>query len=595
MQNLSRKEQRLVTGAAPNLNGERRAEYICRGVSKAGVLTWLAVLLSALMAAQGTQLSTIGQGEVTVENCRAINTAGTDFAPAFYRKQLLYVSRPRRGAIDPATRLPYFQLYSSPRREDGQPARNSKKFAPNLSTAVNDGPVSITQGNRVIYFTRALGPTSTGAINLGIFSAYDDGTDWAAVRPMPHNDPAYTNQHPTVTEDGRRIYFASNRPGGFGGYDLYIADYRNGSWGPAINLGPEINTDGNEAFPFIHASKTLFFASDGHPGQGGYDLFGIDLAGRSWGELINLPEPINSSQDDITLVIDEAGSTGYLASNRPGGLGKDDVYLVQLADGLNSLNNQRRTPRQLIVFDAGSSKRLAGANVWVAPYTEAGRLPGNYGSFAVERLGGGGRSIVQQPLPVAQLDSSSALVTTQDGSLNYEFTPGRRYQITVRATGYQPYRLEYAEASADGAPILEFPLERGGAVSSSSSQPTFSAEDFAEINLQLPEISYPYLSANPIIEKSPDLTVLYQFLSSYPAAKVALIVHAHGPEDNLTLQRLSEERAKRLVEYLKERGVDTDRLKTIGYGNRFPVVRCVDCSEAEYEANTRVEAKVVTW
>ena len=564
-------------------------------VRKAGTLTVLAIFLSLLAAAQGTQLSTIGQGEITVENCRAINTAGIDFAPAFYRKQLLYVSRPRRGAIDPATRLPYFQLYATPRREDGQPARGGKKFAPNLSTAVNDGPVCITQGNRVIYFTRALEPTPTGAINLGIFSAYDDGTDWAAVRPMPHNDPAFTNQHPTVTEDGRRIYFASNRPGGFGGYDLYFADYRNGNWGPAINLGPEINTDGNEAFPFIHASKTLFFASDGHPGQGGYDLFSIDLAARRWGELINLPEPINSSQDDITLVMDEASSTGYLASNRPGGLGKDDVYLVQLADGLNSLSNQRRSSRQLIVFDAASSKRLTDASVWVAPYTEAGRLPGNYGGFAVERLSGGGRSIVQQPLPITELDSSVALTTTRDGSLTYEFTPGRRYQITVRAAGYQPFRFDHIEEAAGGAPVLEFPLERGLANPTGKPTPTYSAEDFAEINLPLPEIRYPYLSANPIIDKSPDLTVLYQFLADYPEARVALIVHAHGPEDNLTLQRLSEERTKRLVDYLRERGIDDDRLKTIGYGNRFPLKRCVDCTAADYEVNTRVEAKVVTW
>ena len=339
----------------------------------------------------------------------------------------------------------------------------------------------------------------------------------------------------------------------------------------------------------------MFFASDGHPGQGGYDLFSIDLAARSWGELINLPEPINSSHDDITLAIDEAGTTGYLASNRAGGLGKDDVYLVKLADGLNSLSNQRRSSRQLIVFDAGSSKRLTDANIWIAPYTEAGRLPGNYGSFVVERLSGGGRSIVQQPLPATELDSAAALTPTQEGSLTYEFTPGHRYQITVSAKGYRSYRFDYTDDATGGAPILEFPLERGAKRPTRNTGKTYSAEDFAEINLPLPEISYPYLSANPIIDKSPDLTVLYQFLADYPEAKVALIVHAHGPEDNLTLQRLSEERAKRLVEYLKERGVNEDRLKTIGYGNRFPVQRCVDCSVEDYEVNTRVEAKVVTW
>lgn len=401
--------------------------------------------------------------EITLENCRSINSPGVDFGPAIYRDRLVYLTRPARGAVDPKTRVAYFKLFSAKLEDTGLPGRG-KRFSTGLSGNYNEGPVSFTQEDQVVYFTRTLERSGSavegpkGEINLGLFSAYHDQFDWAAVRPMPYNNVAYTNQHPAVTQDGRRIYFASNRPGGFGGYDLYFADYRNGVWGEAINLGPEINTDGNEAFPHIHASGRLFFASDGHPGMGGFDLFSIDLSQRRWGQLHHLPDPINSPLDDITFILNMEGTTGYLASNRPGGLGKDDIYKVSLRNGLKSLATPIAQSQNITLYDAETSKRLSDALVWVGKLSANDRLPAFQGSFSVSTING--KKVIEQlALPPGFIRDTVTGYTDLQGKIAYPFERNSRYHITVAKPGYASRSFYYGFDAQAPPGLLDLGLE----------------------------------------------------------------------------------------------------------------------------------------
>ncbi len=391
-------------------------------------------------------MTSVVNGEIELENCARINDRETQFGPAIYGDELVFLTRPKRGNIDPATRKTYFKLFRAPLSREGVPG-NPRPFSVELNSNYNEGPVSFTQEDRVIFFTRtqqrdgATVEDLTGKVNLGIYSAYRAEYDWAGVRALPFNGKNFSNQHPTVMPDGKRVFFASNREGGYGGYDLYFSDYWEGRWSEAINLGPEINTEGNEAFPHIHPSGRLFFASDGHGGQGGYDLFMINLSGRRWGDLINLPSPVNSPGDDVGIALTADGNRAYLVSNREAGKGQDDIYLLRLKNGITSLRGPEIEGETLTLYDGATSRRVAGAQVWFAEVDPAGRLPADYYSFQLVNAGEG-RQVLPTVKPLGLLQPSS-LRTDREGSLRLELTAGKTYEVRVHKAGYAPEVLRF--------------------------------------------------------------------------------------------------------------------------------------------------------
>ena len=395
------------------------------------------------LAGQGTLL-TAAAGQITLENCARINTPGVQFGPAIYGENLVFVARPRRGPVNPRTQETFFTFFRAPLAPDGTPGR-PKRFSTELSSNYNEGPASFANDDRVIYFTRTQLNSGTtvedarGRAHLGIFSAYRAQYDWADVRALPFNGRTFSNQHPSASPDGRRIFFASNRPGGYGGYDLYFSDFRGGQWGAAINLGPEINTEGDEAFPHFHPSGRLFFSSNGHGGRGGHDLFMIDLSERRWGKLYNLPEPLNGPADDVGLVLTPDAGRGFLVSNREGGMGKDDIYLLRLAEGLASLAGPSTEGETVTIIDGATSQRLAGAEVWIAEVGPEGRLPAAYYSFAV---GEDGR-VEPRTKPLGELPLRP-FRTDERGILRTELTEGRTYELRAYYPGFAPATLRFA-------------------------------------------------------------------------------------------------------------------------------------------------------
>ncbi|WP_083926271.1 OmpA family protein [Neolewinella persica] len=408
--------------------------------------TLLILLWSLCAQAQGTLMTSVVNGDIEIENCARINDRETQFGPAIYGEELVFLTRPKRGNVDPITRQTYYKLFRSPISRDGLPG-NPRPFSVELNSNYNEGPVSFTQEDRVIFLTRTQQRDGTtvedinGKVNLGIYSAYRAEYDWAGIRPLPFNGKNFSNQHPSVTKDGRRVFFASNREGGYGGYDIYFSDYWEGRWSRAINLGPEINTEGNEAFPYIHPSGRLFFASDGHGGQGGYDLFMMNLSGRRWGDLINLPSPVNSPGDDIGITLTNDGNRAYLVSNRAAGKGQDDIYLLRLKRGLTSLRGPEIDGETFTLYDGATSRRVSNALVWFTEVDPAGRLPASFYSFKLEERNGE-KQIVPATLPVGKLPST-ALRTDREGSLRLELTAGKTYELWVHKNGYAPEYLRF--------------------------------------------------------------------------------------------------------------------------------------------------------
>ncbi|MEI6049953.1 MAG: PKD domain-containing protein [Bacteroidota bacterium] len=206
---------------------------------------------------------------------------------------------------------------------------NSRLFSKSLTTKLNDGPVTFNTGRDTIYYSRNLEVSSSlREINstrnkLGIFCAVLVGKEWTKTRELRINNEWYNLTTPSLSPDGKRLFFASDKPGGFGGSDIYYSQFKEGYWNDPVNLGPVINTKGNEVYPYINQAGELFFSSDGHPGLGKKDIFFSRFSGEDWLTPIHLDAPINSEYDDFGIVTDSLMNEGYFSSKRDSSF---DIY-----------------------------------------------------------------------------------------------------------------------------------------------------------------------------------------------------------------------------------------------------------------------------
>ncbi|MEM9023422.1 MAG: OmpA family protein, partial [Bacteroidota bacterium] len=299
-----------------------------------------------------------------------INTAGSDFGAAYWNDQVVFASSRNKQLIFKREYAwdgeGYLNMFVSSVGADGS-LEAPEKLSSKLNTRFHEGPATFHPNGQEVFFTRnnfnngKSGKSTEGVNNLKIFTArWQDQRVWGQIRSLPINSDEYSSGHPSISQDGQWLLFASDRPGGHGGSDIYAIQRTGDGWSEPQNLGPEVNTEGNELFPFIHPSGKLFFASDGRAGLGGLDLFVAYPGSESlqFTATENLGAPVNSSSDDFALLLDSAEANGYFSSNRPGGEGSDDIY------GFTLLRPFRSAYFLTIqVVDAASGAPLANAVV----------------------------------------------------------------------------------------------------------------------------------------------------------------------------------------------------------------------------------------
>lgn len=274
-----------------------------------------------------------GTTDVQIKNEWIVNSENHDFSPAFYKNGIVFVTnRPSaKTEKDAWTGDNYTSLYFVPVDELGQ-VGVPELFSFSPTAGFHDGPVSFNPKGELAFLTKnqeLRGKKRSGKRewNLKIHTSARSGEGWSAPVPVDLADETSNDAHPALSPDGMLLYFSSDRPGGYGGMDLYAARFKGGKWGHPVNLGPAVNTAGNEVFPFVTAEGTLIFASDGWGGLGGLDIFFAEKSGEmAFRDAINLGTPFNSSQDDFGLILTPSGKTGYFSSGRDGGRGKDDIY-----------------------------------------------------------------------------------------------------------------------------------------------------------------------------------------------------------------------------------------------------------------------------
>lgn len=390
---------------------------------------------------------------VTVElkNEESINTPGLDFSPTFYEDGVVFISTNTVGLkkeFDSRLKLPATSILRSRRSADGV-LLPPEPFSKEITTLYNEGPVCFDRTAETVFFSRNNKKKAKDrTYKMSLYSSKKENGVWSEPLPLPFGNKEFDDCHPAISIDGDKLFFASNRPGGSGGMDLYVS-YRVGdTWSEPVNLGSGINTSGNDAFPFVHADNTLYFASDGQEGGlGGFDLFyTIPEGANTWTKPVNLGAPFSTKGDDLGLIVDLNKINGYFASNGNGGKGSDDLFSFHTENGnLDDylLQNQRVPDRNLDLMVTATEK-LNGAPLPSATVTilnlETNNAIGrdeNGNLITIQNVNG--QDVMRATAP----DKGVVGLTDSKGQFSVEVKPGN-YAVTVSKDGFLPKQFRMA-------------------------------------------------------------------------------------------------------------------------------------------------------
>lgn len=484
----------------------------------------------------------------------SVNSSNSDFGAAFYMKdKLVFASAGNTtGAkINEWTQEPYLDLFIADRAANGE-LSNPMKLGGDINTEYNESTATFSKDGNTVYFTRnnfldgkkGLDKSKKfKTLRLTLYKATKTGDyNWTNVVELPFNNKGYSVAHPALSLDGKKLYFSSDMPGTVGMSDLWYVDILgNDSFGTPVNLGPEINTEAKESFPFISEKNNLYFSSDGRSGLGGYDIFvtPLDKDGKP-GAITNLGAPTNSAQDDFGFIINEEDRIGYLSSNRGGDRGSidDDIYLVKEICSI-TINGK--------VFDEETKDPLPGATV-------------------------------------SLLDENNQLIsqTTAKNDGTYSFVADCGIQYTVRGVkeGYNPYENMIQTPVLSGIIDVPLPLKRIG--------PCAPNDLGCKLNLQ--PIYFDFDKSNIRPDAEIELAKILAALREYKELIIHIESHTDSRGNDTYNEALSERRAQSTLKWLVGKGIDANRLTAKGYGESQLVNQCsngVTCTAEEHQLNRR--------
>ena len=406
------------------------------------------------------------KGEVTIRNVAELNTPKLDFSPMYYKDGLVFVSSRKLASLE---KVDYWlndncmDLYYAPL--NGEKFSKPASFSDQLNTTFHEGPLSFTDDEQKVFFTRnnfkngKRGKSNDRITKLKIYSAVLKKGLWKEVTELPFNGENFDVCHPALSADERVMVFSSSEgEGAQGGMDLYVSYWVGKSWTKPVNLGPTINTPGNEVFPYIYNDGRLYFSSNGHGGIGGLDLFMAMSVGNDtltkWTYPMNIGTPFNSSYDDFGLILNAEETEGYLTSNRIGGKGKDDIYHFKLNQtSLDAVKPKPLMPIEICVYDKANNARIEGATVNIrransttlstAERNALGIAEGQSIILSLTPVREGGNEYVVQLKNNSDFDNSKSAATKEEeyktdneGTFLYSLYANEEYVFEVKKKGY---------------------------------------------------------------------------------------------------------------------------------------------------------------
>ncbi|WP_338873250.1 carboxypeptidase regulatory-like domain-containing protein [Spirosoma sp. SC4-14] len=539
---------------------------------------------------------------------------------------------------------------------EAKPAGATQRFSKALNTKYHEGPATFSHDGNRIFFTRnnyneGKSKKSAEGINkLKIYTARQDNGTWGDVEELPFNSDEYSVGHPSLSRDEQLLYFVSDMPGGLGGTDIYVSRYLNGQWGRPVNLGPTVNTKGNELFPFIDDANNLYFSSDGRGGLGGLDIFYAPLSnGLTARSIEHLDAPINSREDDFGLITDASRRAGYFSSNRQDG--SDDIYrfiresslygcrdlTIRLYDSSTDMpldsvdivvkSKAEGRPDQTITTDQNGLVRicLEANNAFTFQASRDGYINSTVG-FTTRALTDDqpSRLEISMMKPTVIMDTiperpapATALTRSRIRGIVKSERDGKPIEgVTVRLRNECNRSQREYVTGPDGR--YSFDLDPGCDYTLVASKPEFGTN--TNRIKRLPKKEKPkelsadlrMLSVGDVItidniyydldryslrpDASRELDRLVATMRKYPSLVIEIRSHTDSRGDATHNKILSTERAKAVANYLNSKGISRKRMVAIGMGETQLVNNCTDgviCTEAEHQRNRRTEFKVI--
>jgi outer membrane protein OmpA-like peptidoglycan-associated protein/tetratricopeptide (TPR) repeat protein len=471
-----------------------------------------------------------------------VSSDKSDFGAVLY-DNILYFTSARNGARKNYgwTDEPFLDIYKADYNKDGtitNPTNVSE-----LNSKWHDGPVTISNDGNTMYFASESfkekisekdKKANTKLSQIFLFKAVKNADVWGEITPLSFNDKTYSTSNPSLSRDGKTLYFSSNRPGSIGGVDIWkVVVNADGSFGEPQNLGNKVNTEGNESFPFIaDDNKTLFFASSGRQGMGGLDVYQIDL---TEGEATNLGKPVNTEKDDFAFTFNESKKVGFLSSNRNG---NDDIYIV---------NQICSVDVNIVVTNAKTSEILTNASV----------------------------SILDEKKNVIATEVSNA-----KGEVNYKVECDKVYLIQASKDGFEGNSFTLAKSKGPTAK-MDAPLQPIDVI-------------VTETEIILKPIYFEFDKSNITQEGAFELDKLIQVMKNNDKIVIMAKSYTDNRGSNEYNLSLSDRRAKSTVQYIISKGIDASRISGKGMGELEPIVDCGNaCTEEQNILNRRSEFLIV--
>lgn len=496
------------------------------------------------------------------------NSELSDFAPAFYQGQLVFASNRTNASVTRRVHdwndQPFLDIYKVSNTEE-ENGLDPQKLDKSINSKYHESTAVFTKDGMTMYFTRNnytnkdYKEDSEGTNRLKLYRAKKTEENTWEVEELPFNSDEYSVAHPALSKDGKTLYFASDMPGGKGMSDLYKVSIEEDGFGTPVSLGDGINTEGRETFPFISFDDKLYFASDGHVGLGGLDVFVADMKDDGFGDVYNVGRPVNSEFDDFTFVINNLGK-GYFASNREGGVGDDDIYSFKSLKPLKT-NSGCIQDFSGVVKDNRSEDPIADAKVHL--------------------LNAEGKVIDEAE-------------SEFDGSFTFkDLTCSTQYSVRIKKKDYKTEEKAFATGKKNGTVERTLFMKQGNDLGPTAAPVGSDLVKVLGLNIIYFDLDKDYIRPDAQIE----LRKVIAVMKLYPNMKIDVRSHTDSRANDNYNMDLSNRRTQSTIDYIVNvGGISKNRLTGKGYGETQLVNRCsngVNCSETEHQLNRRSEFIIV--
>lgn len=478
-----------------------------------------------------------------------------DFGLSYYGKKVVFSSpRNTKNPTYSWNNKPYLDLYKADVSKD-QTLINVQPFSDRINTNSHESNATFTQDGTTMYFSRTNDKRvlidGVLVATVKLYKAELIDTVWTNITELPFSSDLYSTMHPVLNKENTRLYFSSDMPGSYGSFDIYYVDitssyegYVEEGYSEPVHLDKTINTIHREQFPFVDDENTLYFASDGHQGMGGLDIFMSRVFNGVYSKPLNLGATINSERDDFGFIVNEQNNTGYFSSNRTG---YDDLYAFKRKENIRHFTVEGN------IKDKNTKELLPGTKVTI--YDENELLMGQ-------------------------------MVVGDDAQYVFNTEPNKNYIVEADRDFYIPSTQKFA-TNDDGR--ITFNIELAMESYDDAEDIVVTKED-GYTYIELENIYFDFAKWEIKEEAARTLDVLVYLLNKYPRMEIQLSAHTDNRASDLHNLHLSHQRAAATLEYLVANGIERKRLRSKGYGERVPLVDCGDnCSDAEHAINRRVE------